>query len=489
MTNVHDILEKVRAAGTRLQPSEAAVLFAAAVRLAAAQGATLRSRLLAIDEAGVLHVASFDDQAPEGEPGYLAPELAAGGAGFAGDGRSPKGGASGDAPRKSEPRVQVYAAGALGYELLTGARASGRPPGAELAGPLGDIVRIALAHDRRERFGDLTQLHDAIEGVQPRPPAEGERNILMGLRGRWARPPPEKEALAKLIEKLGLLEAQVQQLAKAQGRVEAASRETAEHVDRFFEGQQRLQQRPQGSPFGPALLGGALASIAVVAAAWALGMLQAPATLRPPVAQVAPSPPQAAQATPQPLPQPAPAAAALDASVAAEPAAVDAGGAAAAPADAGAVAAAADAGAADAGALAVEEDPTLPPPAEKPPPVPPAPAKAAPPPAKKKPMQVSQAAMLHAVALSQVRRGESALEKGHAEEALESFRAALENEPTIAVAFRGMGMAYALQGNDGQALQAYDKYLKLAPSAADASDIRRSIAELKTRSRIGAGEK
>ena len=81
------------------------------------------------------------------------------------------------------------------------------------------------------------------------------------------------------------------------------------------------------------------------------------------------------------------------------------------------------------------------------------------------------------------------MEKGRADEALEAFRAALENEPTNAVAFRGLGMAYAMQGNDPQALQAYDKYLRLAPAAPDKGEIRRSIAELKARSKIGAGEK
>src|SRR5437868_11896928 len=140
MTNVHEILEKARAARQRLQPNEAAVLFAAAVRTAAAQGHTLRGRLVQIDDSGVLHLAPFDDQAPETEPGYLAPELLAA-----------------DAPRKSEPRVQVFAAGALGFELLTGQRLAeaGQVTGPELAGPLGDIIRMALAADRRERFGDL----------------------------------------------------------------------------------------------------------------------------------------------------------------------------------------------------------------------------------------------------------------------------------------------------------------------------------------------
>ena len=94
--------------------------------------------------------------------------------------------------------------------------------------------------------------------------------------------------------------------------------------------------------------------------------------------------------------------------------------------------------------------------------------------------------MLHALALSQVRRGEAALEQGNADEALESFRAALENEPTIAVAFRGLGMAYAMQGHDAEALQAYDKYLRLTPKAPDAPEIRQSIAELRARANAAA---
>jgi len=83
----------------------------------------------------------------------------------------------------------------------------GQTPGPELSGALGDVVRIALAPDQRARFGDLKQLHDAVEVVQPRPPSEGERNILSALRMRFSRPPPEKEALARLIEKLHQLEA------------------------------------------------------------------------------------------------------------------------------------------------------------------------------------------------------------------------------------------------------------------------------------------
>jgi regulator of sirC expression with transglutaminase-like and TPR domain len=97
--------------------------------------------------------------------------------------------------------------------------------------------------------------------------------------------------------------------------------------------------------------------------------------------------------------------------------------------------------------------------------------------------------MTHALALSQVHRGEAALEHGHAEDALASFRGALDNEPGISVAYRGMGMAYAVQGNDSQALQAYEKYLQLAPTAPDAADIRRSISELKERGKLGGEDK
>ena len=436
MTNVHDIIEKVRAAGQRLPANEASVLFAAAVRLAAAHGATLRSRLLQLDDSGGLHLQPFDDQAPETEPGYLAPELH-----------------GADAPRRNEPRVQVYAAGALGFELLTGHRLPGNP--AELSGPLGDIVRLALAADRRERFGDMTQLNDAIEAVQPRPPAEGERNILAALRTRWTRVAPEKEAVARLIEKLGHIEQHVAQLGKAQAKTDAALRETSDRLDRYLEGQQKMA-KPQASAWGPAVAAALLAAVVVVGAGFALGMIAPPAGRTP--AKAEPTlPPPVEKAAPAPEPV-----AIVDAGA---PAAVDAG-----------ASAAVDAGEADAAVAeaAPAVDAGTPEPAATSAP-PPAPAK------KKRSPEVSQAQLLHAVAISQVRRGESALEKGRADEALESFRAALENEATLAVAFRGMGMAYALQGSDTQALRAYERYLQLAPGAKDAGDIRRSIAELKNR--------
>ncbi|HET9752597.1 MAG TPA: tetratricopeptide repeat protein, partial [Myxococcales bacterium] len=348
--------------------------------------------------------------------------------------------------------------------------------------------------DRRERFGDLSQLHDAVEGVQPRPPAEGERNIFAALRTRFSRPPPEKEAVAKVIDRLHHLESQAVALGKAQSRLEGALRQVQETVERFEDGQRRLNelQRRRGSSVAPGFLAGAVAALAVVGGAWALGMVSAPAALRPaaPPAPAAapvpalPTPPpeppipaketakegtkEAAQkesATPpgkQPVPDASAAAAEADAAVE----------------DAGALAAAEDAGAepADAGIAAAEDAgaPTR--------------AATAPPPAAKKSRtaQSNQAAMQHALAVSQVRRGETALEQGQTDEALQSFRAALDSEPTMAVAFRGLGMAYSMQGKDTQALQAYERYLKLAPTAPDAGDIRNSIKELRARAKGAA---
>jgi tetratricopeptide (TPR) repeat protein len=484
MPNVQEILEKARSSGQRLSAHEAAVLYAAVVRLASAQGTTLRGRLVEIDESGGLHLEPFDDQAAEEEPGYLAPELL-----------------GADPPRKGDPRVQVYAAGALGYELLTGQRnETGRAPGPELTGPLGDIVRMALAADRRERFGDLTQLYDAIEVVQPRPPAEGERQIFGALRARSQRAGLEKEALAKVIEKLGQIEAQLPQLGKAQSKLESAQRQVLERIDRAEGGQKRTEEvaRQKPSMAAPVAIAAVLGAAGALGVGLALGMIELPSALRPPRPEPARTEalhaePSARPSAPVPL-NPSPGAAKTErAEKTDKTEKADASALALAPADAGL----SDAGALAAPNPAVDAGLALSPPvtdagpvkvaaAEPPPPAPKAPEPE--PPGRRRGTEVSQAAMVHAVALSQVKAGETALERGRVNEAIGRFHAALENEPNIAQAYRGLGMAYAMQSNDGQALQAYEKYLRLAPKAADAVDIRRSIAELKTRSKIGAGE-
>ena len=97
--------------------------------------------------------------------------------------------------------------------------------------------------------------------------------------------------------------------------------------------------------------------------------------------------------------------------------------------------------------------------------------------------------MARAVARSQVVRGDNALEKGRADEAIEQFRTAIENDPDFADAHRGLGMAYALRNLDVQARSEYERYLALAPAAEDADDIRRAIAELSSRSKLGDSPK
>jgi tetratricopeptide (TPR) repeat protein len=495
MTTLHDILEKARTSGQKLQPSEAAVVFAAAVRLAASRTATLRPRLLHIDEAGGLHLDPLDERALETEPAYMAPELFGPGA-----------------QRKNEPRVQVYAAGALGYELMTGMPVPQRGPGPELSGPLGDIVRIALSRDRRERFGDLTQLQDALAEVAARPPAEGERNILLAVRNRAARPPNGKDpALARLAEKVSALENQLGKVAAFEQhliKLDAHVQSLGESLEHFEEGQRRIQPRKPSSSAAPGFIAGILGAAIALGAAWAAGLVGPGGRVAPaaPVAaavdagggqQAAEKPPPPEPATP-PAEKPPPPVEKPAAAVAAEKppavetekpaAAADSGQAA--PAETAASDQAADAAspqpaAASPQAAAAEASPqpaaasdagTAPADASR--------AAAAPARAAKRPT-VSPSAMNHALALSQVRRGENALEHGHADDALSDFKSALDSEPNIAVAWRGMGMALAVQGKDAQALKAYEKYLQLAPSASDAADIRKSMAELKERGKLG----
>jgi tetratricopeptide (TPR) repeat protein len=489
MITVLEILERARTAGQRLPYNEAAVLFAAAVRLAAANDSTVRARLLQIDDTGGLRLEPFDEEASEADPAYLAPELL-----------------SPEAPDKNDPKVQVYAAGVLGYELLTGKHAPPSGHSTDLSGPLGEVLRLALAADRRTRIEDLKQLEEAVEGVQPRPPAEGERNILLSLRNRSSRPPPEKEAVAKLIDRLQQLETQVATLGRVQSRMEAAQRQSLETMERFEVGQLRAGDagRRRQPVIAPAILAGTLSAVAVVAVAWGLGLFASPSPVRPappPVTSEPPVPPEAKEEA-KPAPAETKPAERKPAPVEPKPAAADgtpspneakpaqsepatpgqANSAAGAPAESNSaqtdaaapveVKSAQTNAAEDAGAAAeTGGSPAAP---------------AAAPAPKKRAAPSSQAAMLHALALSQVRRGEAALEQGNADDALASFRAALENEPTIAVAFRGLGMAYAMQGHDAEALQAYDKYLRLSPKAADAPEIRKSIRELRTRAKGGA---
>jgi tetratricopeptide (TPR) repeat protein len=391
VTTADQILAFARAAGEKLPGAEASALFAAAMRLAVDQGHAPRPEELRIDDAGVLTLVR--GEASSLPSAYLAPELS-------GD----------DPPRSSEPRVQVYAAGALGYELLAGRPPPTPPdvPGAEVQGLLGDLVKVALAADRRERFGDLRQLLDAVEGVQPRRSREAEQRLLAGLVRRardWSSkaPPPRADdggrALRELSLRIDAVEASLQAL---RGQHEATLR--------------RLSAAPAtaGAAKGLVFAIALFAAVLVVGAAGAaLYALRGP--LAPLSRFFAAGAGRGGSSTPD--------------------------------------------GEADAlpKATAAPEAGTV-------------------------------VALARTVARSQVSIGEKALESGNATAAVASFRTALAGQADLPEAVRGLGRAYALQGKEAEARVEYERYLALAPGAADAADIRKAIGELEERGRA-AGKK
>ena len=423
MITLHDILERARAAGQKLAAGEALWLFAAVTRLAAAQKSTVRSRLVHLDGAGAMQLGRFDEKRAEDEQGYLAPELLERGA-----------------PAKSEPRVQVYAAGALGYELLTGQPAPDprKGPGAELAGPFADLVRIAMAHDRRERFGDLQQLREAVDALQRPAGADSERQAFAALVARsekWAGVPDmDRAALAKLIEHVSHLGKQMDAVRSGMADVQRDQQDQSTRVavmESRGPGQSVVVR--SGSGFAAGLLGGLFGAAVAAGVLFAAGLLNASAIR----ALAAPKP---AVRTPAPVePRPGPAAASI---VPAPPPA-----------------------------------PT-PTPTQTPTPTPtPTPA----------PTRPSPAELARAVAEAQVKRGDLELERGRYESAAEEFQQALANDGTLAVAWRGLGIAHLMRHDEESARRAYEKYLQLAPGAPDARDIKKAIAELNARAKIGAG--
>jgi tetratricopeptide (TPR) repeat protein len=73
----------------------------------------------------------------------------------------------------------------------------------------------------------------------------------------------------------------------------------------------------------------------------------------------------------------------------------------------------------------------------------------------------------------------AALDLGHnlvneqkPDEAIQSYAKALELDPMMASAERGLAIAYAAKNDDEKAIEHYRAYLKLAPNASDAEDVR-----------------
>src|SRR5712692_1266532 len=427
LITLHDILERARAAGQKLAAGEALWLFAAVTRLAAAQKSTVRSRLVHLDPSGSIQLARFDEKRADDEPGYLAPELLERGA-----------------PAKTEPRVQVYAAGALGYELLTGQPAPDprKGPGPELTGPVADLVRIAMARDRRERFGDLQQLREAVDGLQRPAGADSERQAFAALVARgekWAgMPEMDRAALAKLIEHVSHLGRQIDAVRSGMADVQRDQQDVNTRVgilESRGSGQSVVVR--SGSGFAVGLLGGILGAAVAAAALFAAGLLN-PAAMRA-LARPAARAPAAVE------PRPAPAVASV-------------------------VPAPAPTTASNTTTTSIAT------------PVPVPTSNTTPPSARPSPAELARA-----IAEAQIKRGDLELERGRYEAAAEEFQQALTNDATLAVAWRGLGIAHLMRHDEESARRAYEKYLQLAPAAPDARDIRKAIAELNARAKIGAG--
>jgi tetratricopeptide (TPR) repeat protein len=492
--SLKEIFERARAAQEWVPPMEADLLYAAALRRAVELGVPLSPAKVMLREGGVLEMV-LHNTGPEPEE-YRAPEAA-----------------EGD-PRRLDPRALVYAAGAVGYELFTGLPPPRPPhgPGPELTGPLGDVVRVAMSHDRRERFNDLQQLFDAVAVIEPHRSPPEERGLLAALLARvkrWeeraqnaaalamlrhehekveARLLAQESTLARLAaqpalsDKLAVLETALQavraETSAATARLQANLRELVE--DRRREearAREREEQRethlllhPPRPPLlpviGAALLSGALASAATFFAL-ARSHPEAPAALaaapgaalrdsRDPDAAHPAAPGPAAQAVPAAVPTAPYNPASPPAGMVGTPTnslSAPAPLAVMAPAPrSGDPLAAAPGGPAALVAQAVQSAAELSP--------------------KKR-------------ALALVDRGDGALEKGRPEAAVSSFLTALDLDPKLAEAHRGLGMAYALQGNDAAAKREYQRYLADAPGATDAADIRAAINELNQRSKLG----
>jgi protein O-GlcNAc transferase len=68
---------------------------------------------------------------------------------------------------------------------------------------------------------------------------------------------------------------------------------------------------------------------------------------------------------------------------------------------------------------------------------------------------------------------------GELEQAIGGYRMALHLDPKFSAAYRNLAQAFEEQGDIPQAAQFYDRYLLIAPGAADAAQVRDKIAQLR----------
>ncbi len=488
--SVEKLLEVVRVKGGALPQRLAVYLFCAAVWRGAVAGASLRPRLILLDPLDGLRLEPAQRPGLERESGYVAPEVIAGEA------------------ASNDPQVLVYAAGALGYELLAGEA----PPVApvrmpkELNGPLGEVIRVAMAPQRRDRFQALDQMSEALHAIHPAPAPELEKLLftsLYGLCSRWVpeRTPPmissggaangdearEATDTAAVFRWMYSMDAAVEQIQRQQLELVAALASPTDRSSRPPEDrrpEQKARERehlellrriaalgPAQAPapelvrkgpslwltWGGAALAGGLGAFAVVVA---LGVTKAATPDSPTASAVPPPAPQvAAQSARDSTPgsaAPRPPAMVTTPMILSAPKPP--------PPPAPELKEQAPRSRAPAKLDAARE--AKPAPAPSPPSPPPAAAK----------RSMTRSTILATRAL--LESGERALRRGRPADALLAFQSALKAEPTLARAVRGVAMAQMMQGKEREAREGFRQYLRLAPKAEDAPRIEKVIENL-----------
>ncbi|HWE24253.1 MAG TPA: tetratricopeptide repeat protein, partial [Myxococcales bacterium] len=107
------------------------------------------------------------------------------------------------------------------------------------------------------------------------------------------------------------------------------------------------------------------------------------------------------------------------------------------------------------------------------------PSEASPRPVRPLRRRVAAASEASAAARARLQQGDESLREGRLFEAVVAFREALDSDPTFATAARRLGDAYRQHNDTALAISAYERYLEMDPSAADAEEVRSALEELR----------
>jgi Flp pilus assembly protein TadD len=218
--SVASFLTQAQKKGAELPPALSGALLLAAVRLSDTQRQAVRPYQLLVDDDGALELLAGDAPATDG---YAAPELRNG------------------AVLSDEARVLVFAAGALGYELvtLTSPRPGEEGAGPEVRGPLAPVIRKALA-ERQHRYKTLRDMARAIEAIQGRPTRDEERLILAAIAASTQLPASQK--LAKM---------ELQKAAAPEAAPQGPPAKPAQSIPAFTQVWDPLENQPPAKPPDP----------------------------------------------------------------------------------------------------------------------------------------------------------------------------------------------------------------------------------------------